>query len=122
MIGVLAAVTGSICWTYACFLWRQQSKYFSAIQINSIKNSIAALLFLPFLFSINWIYDLQGVAILFLSGVLGIALGDTLYIAALYRLGTRNTLTIEALSPIFAYILGTFFLKESLFFKTPSGR
>ena len=55
--------------------------------------------------------------ILFFSGIIGISLGDTFYIISLKKLGTRRTLTVEALSPIIATILGSIFLKEILPFK-----
>ncbi len=49
-----------------------------------------------------------------LSGCIGIALGDTFYISALKLLGTRKTLTVEALTPIIAGFIGLIFLHESL--------
>ena len=45
-------------------------------------------------------------ALLLLSGVVGIALGDSFYLAALRRLGTRRALTVEALAPLVAAISG----------------
>jgi drug/metabolite transporter (DMT)-like permease len=47
-----------------------------------------------------------------LSGVLGIALGDSLYFAALRRLGTRRTLTIDAGGPAVASMGGMVWLAE----------
>jgi drug/metabolite transporter (DMT)-like permease len=50
--------------------------------------------------------------LLALSGVLGIALGDSLYFAALRRLGTRRTLTIDAGGPAVAALGGLVWLAE----------
>ncbi|AAQ00521.1 Permease of the drug/metabolite transporter, DMT superfamily [Prochlorococcus marinus subsp. marinus str. CCMP1375] len=49
-----------------------------------------------------------------LSGIIGIAIGDSLYITALKKIGTRKTLTVEATSPIIASLLGSFMLNEVL--------
>ena len=52
--------------------------------------------------------------ILILSGVIGIGLGDTFYLKSLNLIGTRKTLSIEALSPLIAAISGTLFINENL--------
>ncbi|WP_320667527.1 DMT family transporter [Prochlorococcus sp. MIT 1307] len=114
MTGIIAAISASFSWTIACFLWRSQTKYFSPTQINLIKTSLATLIFLPIIFSIDWLSDLKEIAVLFLSGVIGISLGDTFYIEALHRLGTRRTLTIEAFSPVIASLIGSLIIGDTL--------
>ena len=112
IIGIIAAIGASFSWTFACFMWRQQARFFTSIQLNLIKNLIAFVVFSPVLFSIDWFSSYREIFILILSGLIGIAIGDSLYIKALNRLGTRKTITIEAFSPIFANILSTFFIGE----------
>ncbi len=114
MIGIIFALGAAFCWTYACFLWRKQTRYFSSIQLNLLKNIIAFIIFLPILFTIDIASHYREISILFLSGVIGIAIGDSLYITALNQIGTRKTLTVEALSPILASILGSIVLEEIL--------
>ncbi|KGG10309.1 Permease of the drug/metabolite transporter [Prochlorococcus sp. SS52] len=104
----------SFSWTYACFLWRQQTRYFSSIHVNVIKNIIAFIIFLPIIFTFDFISNFKYVCILLLSGIIGIAIGDSLYITALKKIGTRKTLTVEATSPIIASLLGSFMLNEVL--------
>jgi drug/metabolite transporter (DMT)-like permease len=50
--------------------------------------------------------------LLSLSGVLGIALGDSLYFAALRRLGTRRCLTLDAGGPAVTALAGFLWLAE----------
>lgn len=50
--------------------------------------------------------------LLLASGVVGIAMGDSLYFAALRRLGTRRTLTLEAGGPALSLLGGALFLAE----------
>ena len=114
MLGILAAIGAAFSWTCACSMWRAQTKIFNSLQLNSIKNLIAVITFSPILFSLNWFSHLREISILFLSGLIGITIGDSLYIAALKRLGTRKTLSIEALSPIMANMLGTVLIGEIL--------
>ena len=117
MLGIVSALGAASSWTYACFLWRQQTKYFSASQINIIKNIIAFIIFLPFIFTFNFQSGFQEILILLLSGIIGISIGDTFYIISLKKLGTRRTLTVEALSPIIATLLGSILLGEVLSIK-----
>ncbi|GCE65893.1 multidrug DMT transporter permease [cyanobiont of Ornithocercus magnificus] len=114
MIGALAALGAALSWTYACFLWREQTKYFSALQLNLIKNIIALLIFSPVLLTFDLKPSLGEFCILLLSGTVGIAIGDSLYIIAIRKLGTRKTLTAESLSPILANILGSILISETL--------
>ena len=113
LLGIIAALSASFFWTYGCFLWRKQTKFLSPININLIKNIIAFILFSPLLITIDFNYNLKGVLLLLISGMLGISIGDSLYIASLRILGTRRTLSIEALAPILASLLGSIWLRES---------
>mgnify|MGYP001372125429 CR=1 FL=1 len=108
MIGVFAAITAAFSWTIACVIWRTQTKYISALQINLLKNIIAATIFFPVLFTINWLDQIGSLLILFLSGIIGIACGDSLYIESLRILGTRRTLTVEAFHRFWQMFLGLF--------------
>ncbi len=118
MLGIIAGICASITWTYACFIWRSQAIYFSALQINFLKNILAALIFSPILLIAKLDSSFNSIGLLFLSGIIGIAFGDTFYIAALQRLGTRTTLTIEAFSPVLATLIGVLFLDETLAIKS----
>tara|TARA_Y100001968_G_scaffold61335_1_gene52171 strand:+ start:181 stop:1047 length:867 start_codon:yes stop_codon:yes gene_type:complete len=107
MIGFLAAISSVVFWTFACFIWRKESENLLPRQINIYKNVLASIIFLPVVFSINWLSNINSIFILMISGIVGIALGDTLYINSLKIIGTRKTLSFEALTPIIATILGT---------------
>ena len=118
MIGILAALGAAFSWTCACFLWREQTKYLSARQLNLTKNVVALLIFSPALLTFNLQSNLREFCILLLSGAIGIAIGDSLYIIALRKLGTRRTVATESLSPILANTLGSILISETLPLKT----
>ncbi len=117
MIGIFAALGAAYTGTFASFLFREQTKYFSAMQLNLIKSLIAFLIFLPALFTIDIYSNYKNILILIISGFIGIAIGDSFYLTALKRIGTRKTLTIEALSPVLANILGSLLINESITLK-----
>ena len=117
MLGIFSALGAACSWTYACSLWRQQTKYFSSIEINSIKNIIAFCIFSPVILTLDFNSNFKEIYLLLVSGFIGIAVGDSFYIASLKKLGTRRTLTFEAISPLLATILGSFLLNEKPQFK-----
>jgi len=110
--GVLAALAAAFCWTLASSLWRRLPTSLSAAQLNLVKNLLALALQLPLVLFGVWRVLPGAFALLLASGVVGIALGDSLYFAALRRLGTRRTLTIEAAGPAITALAGVVFLAE----------
>ena len=113
-MGLLAGLIAALAWTLASSLWRGLTTSLSALQLNGLKNGIATLLLLPVLLTLPWMQEKQGLIVLLLSGGVGIALGDSFYLAALRRLGTRRTLTVDALSPIAAAVGGVVTLGEQI--------
>jgi len=112
MIGFLAAISAVFFWTFACSIWRKESENLLPRQINIYKNVLASIFFFPVVFTISWLSNISSIFILIVSGVVGIALGDNLYINSLKIIGTRKTLSFEALTPIIATALGTLSINE----------
>ena len=82
------------------------------MQLNLLKNLLAVVLQLPFVVSQAWQLPPWGLLLLAASGVVGIALGDSLFFAALRRIGTRRALTIDAGGPAFTTLAGVVLLQE----------
>ena len=114
MTGVLAALAAAMAWTGASAIWRSLSGRMTAIRLNALKNGLASLLFLPVLLTLPRDSGSQAVVLLLLSGLIGIAAGDSFYLGALRRLGTRRTLTVEASGPVLASIAGVLVMGERL--------
>ena len=91
-----------------------QTNICKPIEINFLKNVIAFIVFSPAILFINYSANYKYFLILLLSGVIGIGLGDTFYLKSLNLIGTRKTLSIEALSPLIAAITGTLFIDDHL--------
>ena len=110
--GVVAALAAALCWAVSSSLWRRLPTSLSAAQLNLVKNLLAVGIQLPVLLLGGWLVSPLALVLLVASGVLGIALGDSLYFAALRRLGTRRTLTLEAGGPALSLLGGALFLAE----------
>ena len=113
--GVLAALAGALCWTLASSLWRRLPTALSASQLNLLKNGLALLFLLPLVGRSGLAalgQEPRALLLLAASGVLGIAVGDSLFFAALRRIGTRRTLTLDAGGPAVTALLGMAALSE----------
>jgi drug/metabolite transporter (DMT)-like permease len=112
--GVAAALGAALCWTLASALWRQLPTSLGPAKLNLLKNLVALGFQLPALLVLGVMGPVAaGPVLLFLlSGVLGIALGDSFYFAALRRLGTRRTLTFDAGGPAVTAAAGAVLLAE----------
>ncbi len=114
MIGIFSAFGASIAWTYACSIWRTQTFLYRPVEINFLKNIFAFIVFIPVIIYFDYSTQYKYILILIFSGIIGIGLGDTYYIKSLKLIGTRKTLSIEALSPLLAAFVGDFFINENL--------
>lgn len=112
MTGLAAALAAAMAWTGASALWRSLTGAGTALELNGLKNGLATILFLPVLITVPWKDQTSAVLLLLLSGVAGIAAGDSFYLGALRRLGTRRTLTVEATNPVLACIGGVLLMGD----------
>jgi drug/metabolite transporter (DMT)-like permease len=111
-LGALAGLGAAFCWTLASQIWRRLPTSLDAARLNLVKNLLASALLLPPALLSPWRLPVSSGFLLAISGVLGIALGDTLFFAALRRLGTRRTLTLDAGGPAVTTLAGVSFLGE----------
>lgn len=106
--GEIAAVSAALVWAIATWIYSQFSHQFSALQLNIVKGVIASgmmLLVVPL--SLDAMPELSSLhfAVLALSGVIGIAVGDSAYFASLKRIGPNKTLLLESLAPPLSGVL-----------------
>ena len=112
--GPAAALAAAMAWTTASALWRSLSRFGTAIELNGLKNGLALLFFLPVLISLPWADHRFGVVELLLSGLIGIAAGDSFYLGGLRRLGTQRALTVEAIGPVLASVGGILLMGDTV--------
>ena len=110
--GAVAALAAALCWTLASFCWRRLPSSLGAAELNLLKNALGLALLLPLQLLVWQSQPTAAWLLLGASGVLGIAAGDSLFFAALRRLGARRTLTIEAAAPVVTTLAGLAVLGE----------
>ena len=116
-VGEIAALSAAFLWAAASVVYTRLGVRIPPLQLNFYKGIVAIALILITLVgqqvnSANW--SLFPVLWLFISGVIGIGLGDTAYFAALNNLGARRTLLLETASPPMGAILALIFIGEQL--------
>lgn len=107
-LGEFAAVGAAIAWAIATWIYSQFSHRFSALQLNIVKGVIASImmvLILPLSMPIANAPSGTHVIVLAVSGVIGIAIGDSAYFASLRRIGPNKTLLLGSLAPPLSGIL-----------------
>ena len=113
-LGHQAAIAAAMAWTTASALWRSLSRFGTAIELNGLKNGLALLFFLPFLITLPWANQTGAVVVLLLSGLIGIAAGDSFYLGGLRRLVTQRALTVEAMGTVLASMGGVLMMGDTV--------
>lgn len=112
-LGMLAALASALAWALGAILFRRIGERASPTAMNLTK-SLMGLVFLGVAVAATGVTRIDGesLARLAASGVLGIAVGDTLFFAALVRLEPRTTLLLASVGHVFAVLLSVAVLGE----------
>jgi len=115
--GELCMLIAAILWSVTVILLKSSSNKLSPFLINPIKNSIGLLLFLILFIYMGiplW-YDnlsLSGYYKILLSGLLGMAIGDTIFIYALSKIGANRVAIVDSFSPFIIYFYSILLLSN----------
>jgi drug/metabolite transporter (DMT)-like permease len=114
--GELAAGTAAAIWAGSAIFYGQIGRQVAPLTLNLTKGLLAIgyLALTMVLTGDSFQLPGQAVGLLSLSGWVGIALGDTVFFAALNRIGARLTLLINTLSPVATALLADLLLGEKL--------
>jgi drug/metabolite transporter (DMT)-like permease len=115
--GELAALGAAVIWAAASIVYTGIGKQISPLILNLLKGLIAiGLILLTLMWKGGLVSDAShaAIALLSLSGAIGIGIGDTAYFASLNAIGARRSLVLEALAPPLAAVLALVFLDEKL--------
>jgi len=116
--GEIFALTSALLWALAVILMRKAGETLPAFELNLFKNSLGMALVLPTIFLMGDMqlppYSMAEYAIVFVSGIIGIALADTWYLKALNLMGASRTGILASLFSPFVILLSTIFLGERM--------
>lgn len=117
-LGEALSLTTAVVWALAVIMFKKSGESVHPIGLNSFKNSLATILFIPtiWLFGESLFYDAPGedYMLLILSGALGIGIADTLFFMCLNKLGAGLTAVIDCFYAPSMIGLSFIFLGESL--------
>jgi len=115
--GELFSVICAIIWAFAVILFRKSGEKVHPLALNLFKNLLAIILFLPTILLFRETLfppaSKQAYLTLLLSGVVGIALGDTLFFISLNHLGAGLTGIVVCMGSPFIILFSILLLKEN---------
>jgi drug/metabolite transporter (DMT)-like permease len=115
VVGELASLAAALCWAVGLNLFRRDVRLIGARAVNLFKGILGCTLFLLVLLATGVPYaDPRSITLFALSGVIGLALGDSLLFAALGHLGPHRTALLASLSPVFTAVGAWMFRDETL--------
>jgi len=120
--GELVSLAAALCWAIGLNLFRKDVRLLGARAVNLFKGVFGCTLFLACLL-VAGVPPLEGraVGLFLLSGVIGLALGDTFLFMALRHLGAHRTALLATLGPVLTALGAWLFRGETLGVQALSG-
>ncbi len=119
-LGLVAATTASLFWAFSVVMHRRIGRIMPPVRLNATKVVYAATV-LGLVVLVQWYYGVMPwkmpstqIALMALSGIIGIAVGDTMFYAGLNRMGARRILLLYTISPVITILIAWAFLHEPL--------
>lgn len=119
----LAALGAALCWTLAALLAGDLSRQLGGVTFNRLRNVgvfIVLLIFVSLAGLWNTVQSNQ-LFIILISGLIGIAIGDSFLFSSMKRLGPRRAQILYACNAPISVVLGIIFLDEILNFRGALG-
>lgn len=117
-LGQTLALLSAIIWAFAVILFKKSGETVHPIALNLFKNLLTMILLLPtmaiFHETLFRPVPMSEYAIFLISGILGMAIGDTLFFMSLNRIGASISAIVGYMYSPSIIILSVLFLKESL--------
>jgi drug/metabolite transporter (DMT)-like permease len=115
-LGEIAALTTALLWSGSSLVFAAATARVGSVPVNVTRLFLAAgyLTIVVLVFQIRSPLSSVQVANLAVSGIVGLAVGDSFLFRAYQEMGARITMLIMSLSPAIAAILGYLFLEENI--------
>ena len=116
--GELFALSSALVWALAVILFRRSGETLPAFELNLFKNSFGLVLLVPTILLVDGLqlpeFTVTELILVFVSGLVGIAVADTWYLKALNMMGASRTGIVSSLFSPFVIFLSAIFLGERL--------
>lgn len=118
MVGIIAALLAAMAWAAGAVLYKKFGRNISSFGMNVAKGGINLLLMGVCLLFVGFgDIDMPTFILLGISGLIGIAVGDTFFFEALRNLSAHVLVLLSLLGQVLTVVFAVFFLDEYL---TPS--
>ncbi len=126
MIGELAALGAAICWTISAILYKEallKAKPVSANIVRCVCTSIVLIACLVVIGKFGILLNLPTHVVILgcVSGIIGLGLGDTLYMVSLKLIGVARSVPITCTYPLFNLLWAVFLVGEPVTFPVVLG-
>lgn len=116
--GEFFALSSALVWALAVILFRRSGETLPAFELNLFKNCFGLILLVPTILLVEGLglpdYTSTELILVFVSGLIGIAVADTWYLKALNMMGASRTGIVSSLFSPFVILLSAVFLGERL--------
>jgi DME family drug/metabolite transporter len=119
ILGELAALGAAISWAVAPILYRRSLFKMKPISANIIRCASNAVVLMIILFAFGKAgaiasLPIEAVAVIVASGVIGLGIGDTLYMIGLNSVGVARAVPLAATYPLFSLVWATLLIGEPI--------
>jgi DME family drug/metabolite transporter len=126
MLGEFAALGAAISWAVAPILYRKALLSASPVSANIVRCATNAAVLVVVLLALGLTGALanlpvQVVAVVVMSGMVGLGVGDTLYMVGLKSIGVARAVPLAATYPLFSLLWATLLLGEPVTFAAVMG-
>jgi drug/metabolite transporter (DMT)-like permease len=114
LLGEISALLTAIVWSGSAFLFAAATARVGSMQVNIVRLMLATVLLVVIIVVLQFDTRLSASQIMNLgiSGVIGLAIGDTFLFRAFKEIGARMSMLIMSLAPAFSAVLAYAFLDE----------
>lgn len=114
-LGDLYAILTALCWSCGVIFFEIAGRVLNTLQISLLKNIVGVVGFILFILIQGHAFPLfsqQEYTTLVISGIIGVAIGDILFLASLRRLGSSLSAIISTSYTVFIFILAYLMFDE----------
>ncbi|MCS7124066.1 MAG: DMT family transporter [Candidatus Bathyarchaeota archaeon] len=126
MIGEFAALGAALCWTFSAVFYKRALAATSPISANTVRcigTGLVLVMFLAVLGRIGVLIELptQTLFLACASGIIGLGLGDTLYMLSLKTIGVSRAVSITCTYPLFNLVWAYLLVGETITMPVAAG-
>ncbi|MDH7563991.1 MAG: DMT family transporter [Candidatus Bathyarchaeota archaeon] len=124
MLGELAALGAALSWALSAVLYKKALRDTKPFQANMVRLACTGVILLVFLaltgnFVVMFSLPQYAIAFACISGIVGLGIGDTLYMLSLKDIGVGRAVSITCTYPLFSLLWARLLMMKLITFRLP---